>query len=202
MRVLVGCEYSGVVRDAFLERGHDAVSCDVIETRSEGPHIQGHVLDVIRSDRRGFDLVLSFPPCTYLSAASPLNWRPTGQRKFHQDRALRLALSLLNVPARIGVCVENPQGLLNRYVRPSQIINPFLFGHPIRKRTCLWLRGLPPLVPTQVVAVDWEQSAKWWGQGGRTGRGQHRARTFEGVAAAMAQQWGALKEPFLSPLGV
>lgn len=202
MRVLVGCEYSGVVRDAFLERGHDAVSCDLIDTRSEGPHRVGHVLEVLRSDRRGFDLVLSFPPCTYLSSASPLNWHPTGQRKFHQDRALRLALSLLNVPARIGVCVENPQGLLNRYVRPTQIINPFLFGHPIRKRTCLWLRGLPPLVPTSVVAVDLARSAQWWGQGGRKGRGAHRARTFEGVACAMAEQWGALKEPFLSPLGV
>ena len=202
MRVLVGCERSGVVRDAFLSRGHDAVSCDVIETERPGPHILGHVLEVIRSSREGFDLVLSFPPCTYLSAASPLNWNPTGQRKFSQDRALRLALSLLNVPARIGVCVENPQGLINRYVRPSQIVNPFLFGHPIRKRTCLWLRGLPPLVPTSVVAVDLERTAKWWGQGGRQGRGAHRARTFDGVAAAMAAQWGALTEPFLSPLGV
>ena len=202
MRVLVGCEYSGVVRDAFLDRGHDAVSCDVIETRRPGPHIVGHVLDVCRSDRQGFDLVISFPPCTYLSSATPLNWAPTGQRKLHQDRALRLALSLMNVPARIGVCVENSQGLLNRCVRPSQIINPFLFGHPIRKRTCLWLRGLPPLVPTSVVVVDWARSAQWWAQGGRNGRGQHRSRTFEGVAAAMASQWGALKESFLSPLGL
>lgn len=202
MRVLVGCEYSGVVRDAFLERGHDAVSCDVIDTGSPGPHIVGPIEEVCRQDVQGWDLIISFPPCTLLSAATPLNWRPTGQRKWDQSRALRLALSLLNVPARIGVCVENPQGLLNRYVRPSQIINPFLFGHPIRKRTCLWLRGLPPLVPTQVVAVDMERSAKWWGQGGRTGRGQHRARTFEGVAAAMAAQWGALTEPFRSPLGV
>ena len=201
MRVLVGCERSGVVRDAFLSKGHDAVSCDVIETERPGPHIVGHVLEVCRGDREGFDLVISFPPCTCLSAATPLNWNPTGQRKWDQMRALRLALSLMNVPARIGVCVENPQGLINRYVRPSQIVNPFLFGHPIRKRTCLWLRGLPPLVPTAVVEVDRAASLKWWGQGGRKGRGQHRARTFEGLAEAMASQWGVLKKPFLSPLG-
>ena len=201
MRVLVGCERSGVVRDAFLRRGHEAYSCDLVPSEVEGPHLQGRIEDHLWRSR-GWDLVISFPPCTYLSSASPLNWSPPPCRLEAQRAALHLALFLLNAPASIGVCVENPQGVLNRHLRPSQIINPFLFGHPIRKRTCLWLRGLPPLVPTQVVAFSREATARWWGLGGRQGRSAHRSRTFPGVAEAMAEQWGCLTEPFLSPLGV
>ena len=201
MRVLVGCERSGVVRDAFLSRGHEAYSCDVVPSEVEGPHLEGRIEDHLWRSR-GWDLVISFPPCTFLSAASPLNWSPPPSRRAAQEEALQLALFLINAPASIGVCVENPQGLLNRHVRPTQIINPFLFGHSIRKRTCLWLRGLPPLYPTKVVAADREASARWWSLGGRKGRGLHRAKTFQGVADAMADQWGCLTEPFLSPLGV
>ena len=201
MRVLVACECSGVVRDAFISRGHDAISCDLRETERPGPHHVGDVDLFLRRSDGLYDLVIAFPPCTFLSAATPLNWRPSGERKLQQGAPLRLALGLLNVRATIGVCVENSQGLLNRYVRPTQIINPYLFGHPIRKRTCLWLRGLPPLVPSKVVSPDREASAHWSSLGGRGGRGHHRSRTFTGVAMAMADQWGSLKHPFLSPLG-
>ena len=201
MRVLVACESSGRVRDAFIARGHDAVSCDLRDTEVPGPHHVGDVEAFLLRGVERYDLVIAFPPCTFLSSASPLNWRPTGERRLQQSAALRLALGLLNVRAGIGVCIENPQGLLNRYVRPTQIINPYLFGHPIRKRTCLWLRGLPPLTPTKVIRPDLEASRKWWALGGRRGRGQHRSRTFSGVAEAMAEQWGSLSQPFLSPLG-
>ena len=201
MKVLIGCEQSGVVRDAFLRRGHEALSVDLEPSQSEGPHHQGDLEQFLFRAQGAYDVVICFPPCTFLSAASPLNWSPPPARLSQQQDALNFALLLLNTRARIGVCVENPLGLLNRYVKASQIINPYLFGHPIRKRTCLWLRGLPPLTPTKVVRWDAEASRKWFAQGGRKGRGQHRARTFQGVAEAMAEQWGSLSQPFLSPLG-
>ena len=202
MRVLVACECSGRVRDAFIARGHDAISCDLLDTETPGPHHVGDIDAFLMTPGGVYDLVIAFPPCTFLSSATPLNWHPSGERRLQQSAALRLALGLLNVRASIGVCVENSQGLLNRYVRPTQIINPYLFGHPIRKRTCLWLRGLPPLVPSKVVAPDLEASARWWALGGRKGRGHHRSRTFQGIADAMAEQWGSLSQPFLSPLGL
>lgn len=141
MNVLVACEFSGIIRDAFSAKGHDAISCDLLPTESPGPHIQG---DVTAELRKPWDLVIACPPCTYLSYAGTAHWNKPGRAELRADALEFFKLCLAANAAR--VCVENPFGLPNQAVRPSdQIINPFDFGEPIRKRTCLWLKGLPLL---------------------------------------------------------
>ena len=188
----MACEFSGVVRDAFLELGHDCVSCDLLPTESPGPHIQDDALEVIRTIR--FDLVIAHPPCTYL-ANSGVRWLYRNGRGDVRDsarwRAMEEAseffwrLYTADVPR---VAVENP--IMHKWAalpRPTQIVQPWQFGHGETKATGLWLRGLPPLVPTDI--VDGRRPRVHHASPGPD-RWRERSRTLPGIAAAMAQQWG------------
>ena len=181
MRVLVACECSGVVRDAFRECGHDAWSCDVkyAETDSEY-HLQCDVRDILRD---GWDLMVAHPPCTYLSYAGA-RWFNAPGRQEKRDAALAFFTELLNAP--IGkIAVENPRGVAARLIRkPDDVIEPYQFGDPYKKRTYLWLKELPPLMATYVCS---EYEVNWTS---RVHGAVSRSRTFPGVARAMAQQWG------------
>lgn len=191
MRVLVGCEFSGVVRDAFLRAGHDAVSCDLLPTASPGPHIQGDVLAVLED---GWDLAIFFPPCTHLSV-SGARWFKDKQDE--QAAALEFVRRLMAAPIP-RIAIENPVGVISSRIRkPDQIVQPFMFGDPIAKTTCLWLTGLPLLQQTLVVAPGPRRSYKsgrsipaWYSDLPNTpDRGLRRSTTFPGIAAAMADQW-------------
>jgi hypothetical protein len=195
-RVLIACEFSGVVRDAFLRRGHDAMSCDLLPTETPGPHYQGDVRDVLGD---GFDLLIAHPPCTYLSRAGARWWGDPERERLARE-ALAFVRLLWEAPIP-RVAVENPIGRLNRWWRyPDQTIEPWHFGDPYTKRTCLWLRGLPPLMATVLSArrEAWLPSnTSGFRRGQRSQRGhahtaRDAARTFPGVANAMADQWGAL----------
>ncbi len=194
MRVLVACEFSGVVRDAFIARGHDAWSCDVLPSEANGPHLEMDVLAVLDW---GWDLMVAHPPCTYLSA-SGLHWnRRRPGRAALTEQALDFVVALLNAPIP-RIALENPVGCISTRIRkPDQIIQPYQFGHPESKQTCLWLTGLPPLMPTLVLT---RPSKRWDNQ---TASGQNalspspdrwkkRSITYKGIAAAMADQWGGL----------
>lgn len=197
MRVLVGCEESGVVRDAFLQRGHDAWSCDLLPSRRPGPHLQ---MDIRLAIYRGpWDRILLFPDCTYL-CSSGLHWnhrRPERARLTEAAVQFTLDLWAMACEATEGVALENPVGCLStRWRRPDQIIQPWEYGDDASKATCLWLWNLPPLVPTNVLpggrrARRANQTAS--GQN-RLAPGPDRARlraeTYPGPAAAMAAQWG------------
>ena len=145
MRVLVACEYSGTVRDAFIAKGHDAMSCDLLPTDKPGPHYQGDVFDVIND---GWDLMIAHPPCTHL-AVSGARWFK--DKVTEQAEALDFVQRLMN--AHIDrICIENPVSIISSRIRkPDQTIQPWQFGHGETKRTCLWLKGLPKLVPTDIV---------------------------------------------------
>lgn len=194
MRVLVACEYSGVVRDAFLKKGHYAMSCDLLPCESElsGDHYQGNVLDILDHD---WDLMIAHPPCTYLSNAGARWLYPN--RQLNQDRfkkgleAKEFFMALFNAPIE-KIAVENPipSGVFELPIY-TQSIQPYEFGHPFQKKTCLWLKNLPKLIPTNIVSE--RQSTKtpgnWFNKGGKE-RQKERARTFQGIADAMAEQWG------------
>ncbi len=197
MKVLVACEFSGIVREAFRNKGHDAWSCDLIPSEIEGQHIQGNVLDILD---KGWDLMVAHPPCTYLSSAG-LHWnnKRVGRQALTID-GFEFFMSLYNAPIP-QICVENPVGYINTHFRKAdQIINPYQFGHSERKRTCLWLRGLPLLKPTDEVLPP---PPTYIGKSGRKiyfvaahspspHRWKDRSRTFNGVAQAMAEQWGGV----------
>lgn len=205
MRVLVACEYSGTVRDAFIAAGHEAMSCDLLPTESAGPHHQGDVRDVLGD---AWDLLIAHPPCTYLSS-SGLHWntrRP--ERAAQTAEGVAFARMFIDGPESAHIplrAVENPIGCLSTKVRePEQIIQPHWFGDDASKATCLWLYGLPRLTPTQHVPPRVVlHSGKWvmrWAN--QTDSGQNklapsddrwklRSTTYPGVAAAMARQWGA-----------
>lgn len=194
-RTLIGCEFSGIVRDAFLARGHDAWSCDLLPTERPGPHIQGNVLEHLDD---GWDLMIAHPPCQYLSRAGA-RWR-TPERMVLAREALAFVLALWNAPIP-RVAIENPIGLLKPWWRaPDQVIEPWYFGERFTKRTWLWLRGVPPLMATVTVpnATPWVQSNTGWRrrQGlphyGEARNWKDRARTFQGVADAFADQWGGI----------
>ena len=182
MRVLVACEYSGRVRDAFIRRGHDAMSCDLLPTETPGPHYQGDVRDVIDD---GWDLMIAHPPCTHL-AVSGARWFKDKQTE--QVEALEFVRLLM--AARIPrIAVENPVSIISsRIRRPDQVIQPWQFGHGETKATCLWLKGLPKLLPTNVVEG---REAKVHRMPPGPDRWKHRSRTYVGIAQAMAQQWGS-----------
>lgn len=198
MRVLVACEYSGRVRDAFLDAGHDALSCDLLPTDSDGPHYQGDVLDIIND---GWDLMIAHPPCTYLSV-SGMHWTTRGLRdpKLTED-ALNFVRKLLDAPIN-RIALENPVSVISSRIRkPDQIINPYEFGHDASKKTCLWLKNLPKLSSTNLIEPRIINGRKRWGN--QTDSGQNklapsndrwkiRSETYEGIAQAMAQQWGNL----------
>lgn len=219
MRVLIACESSGVVRDAFLRTGHDAYSCDLEPTAVPGPHIQGDVRPVLHE---AWDLLIAHPPCTHL-AVSGARW--FAHKAAAQEAALDFVARLLVAPIP-RICVENPVSLLASRLRPpDQTIQPWLFGHPESKRTCFWLKNLPCLQPTTVLepsryrcpachaifparygmygcaCLTTRIARPIWANmtpsrqnnlGPSAQRAQTRSRTYAGIAAAMAQQWGAL----------
>lgn len=201
MRVLVACEYSGTVRDAFLAAGHDAMSCDLLPTEADGPHYQGDVRDILDD---GWDLMIAHPPCQYL-ALSGLHWnyRIPG-RKEKTREALAFVQLLLDAPIP-RIALENPVGAISKNIRkPDQYIQPWEYGHPESKKTGLWLVNLPKLEPTNILTPTRMQengvSPRWDNQtatgqnklGPSPDRWKKRSATYTGIAEAMAQQWGGL----------
>lgn len=181
MRILIACEYSGTVRDAFISRGFDAISCDLLPTENPGPHYQGDVFDIIND---GFDLMIAHPPCTHL-AVSGARWFK--EKQVEQAAALDFVQALLS--ANIShIALENPVSIISSRIRkPEQVIQPWQFGHGETKATCLWLKGLPPLKPTNIVEGRGQRIHK---MPPSPDRWKERSRTFPGIAAAMADQWG------------
>ena len=202
MRVLIACEFSGTVRDAFIAKGHDAMSCDLMPTDKPGPHYQGDVFDIIND---GWDLMIAHPPCTYLTVTGNKWFKPEYAGRFptrHLDREdaakFFLALANSNIPK---IAIENPIGVMStRYRKPDQIIHPWQFGHEASKSTCLWLKGLPNLVPTNIVGKgefitykSGKRMTKWYADAASLSpkeREKVRNTTFQGIADAMANQWG------------
>jgi hypothetical protein len=195
MKVLVACEYSGTVRDAFRARGHDALSCDLLPTDALGPHYQGDVRDILGN---GWDLMIAHPPCTYL-CSSGLHWnkRVPGRAQMTED-ALDFVRLLLDAPIP-RIALENPIGCIGTRIRKAnQTIQPWQFGHDASKATCLWLKNLPLLTPTAVVEPRIANGKKRWAN--QTDSGQNRlppsddrwkirSETYVGIAEAMADQW-------------
>ena len=180
MRVAVLCEFSGVVRDAFCRAGHDAVSCDLLPSETPGEHLIG---DCLSFDWSGYDIVVAHPPCTYL-AVSGARWFK--DRKAEQERALDFVRRIMALPVS-RICVENPVSVISSRIRkPDQIIQPWMFGHGETKTTCLWLKNLPPLVPTNIVGG---REAKVHRMPPSENRWKERSRTYIGIAEAMASQW-------------
>lgn len=183
MRVLVACEFSGTVRDAFAARGHDAWSCDLLPTEKPGQHYQGDVLDLLDPS---WDLMIAHPPCTHL-AVSGSRWFK--EKVAEQLDALDFVRALMSAPIP-RIAIENPISVISSKIRkPDQIIQPWQFGHGETKATCLWLRGLPKLQPTNIVKG---REARVHRMPPGPNRWKERSRTFQGIADAMAQQWGSL----------
>ena len=183
MRVLVACEYSGVVRDAFTAAGHYAMSCDLLPTESYGRHYQGDVRDILVGK---WDLMIAHPPCTHLSV-SGARWHAKKKAAGLQDEALNFVRLLMyaDIPR---IAIENPVSIISSHIRkPDQVIQPWQFGHGETKATCLWLKGLPKLHPSDVVSGR-ENRVHRMPPG--PDRWKERSRTFVGIAKAMADQWG------------
>ena len=198
MKVAVLCEFSGTVRDAFIRRGHQAVSYDILPTEKPGPHVQG---DCREQDLSWAHLVIAHPPCTYLCGMGiwwnhkrPERWELT-------EKAAEFFMWCVNLP-NPKICVENPIGCMNtRYRKPDQTVNPWQFGHEAHKPTCLWLKGLSPLLPTSIVGrgdfytkKNGSRASKWSHKfsGTNKERAKNASRTFPGIAEAMAEQWGGV----------
>ena len=200
MKVLIACEFSGTVRDAFIKGGHDAMSCDLEPTDVSGPHYQGDVIDVIND---GWDLMIAHPPCTHLAVSGARHFaKKIADGRQQQGIDFFMALANCNIPR---YAIENPIGIMsNKWRKPDQIINPWEYGHGTTKATCLWLKGLPLLQPTNVV----DKGAIWTAKSGKRmsqwfydssllppkEREKMRNKTFQGIADAMAQQWGNTNE--------
>ena len=193
MKVLIACEYSGAVRDAFVKNGHDAMSCDLLPTDVPGNHYHGDVFDVIND---GWDLMIAHPPCTHL-AVSGARWFKDKVKE--QAESLEFVKRLMDAPID-KIAIENPISIISSRIRkPEQIIQPWMFGHPEAKATCLWLKGLPTLSATDVLTKP--ECGYWSNQtpsgqnklGPSKDRWKERSKTYQGIAAAMANQWGAVK---------
>jgi hypothetical protein len=190
MRVLVACEFSGTVRDAFARRGHDAWSCDILPSELPGQHIQGDVLEILNDN---WDLAIMHPPCTHL-AVSGSRWFPG--KVTEQKEALDFVRALMAAPIP-RMAIENPVSIISSHIRkPDQIIQPWQFGHGEMKTTCLWLKNLPRLKPTDI--VDGREQ-RVWKMPPSENRWAERSRTFQGIAEAMADQWGKL--PVIKDMG-
>lgn len=189
MRVLVACEFSGVVRDAFLARGHEAGSFDLLPTEVPGPHQIGDMREMPDEWYATWDLMIAFPPCTHL-ARSGGRWFKEKRASGEQAAAIEFVRWLMELPVE-RIAIENPIGVLSTAIRkPDQIIQPWWFGHGETKATCLWLKGLPRLVPTDVVEG---RHARVHREAPGQDRWKRRSRTLPGIAAAMAAQWGRLE---------
>lgn len=219
MKVLVACEYSGRVRDAFIAKGHDAMSCDLLPTDAPGPHYQGNVSDIIN---KGWDLMIAHPPCTYLTCSAERAYNDPdfdkypgvghhqkvkpgtlvgAERREAREEAIEFVERLLSVDIPM-IALENPIGVLSRRIgKPAQLIQPYEYGDDASKRTCLWLKGLPQLKPTNYVQPRYVNGKPRWSN--QTDSGQNRespnpdrwktrSTTWQGWADAMAEQWGSL----------
>lgn len=188
MKVLVACEFSGIVREAFRARGHDAWSCDLLPTEipSANHHI-GDVRELLRPSY-GWDLMIAHPPCTYLTVSNARRWQ---ENTIDRMMALMFVETLMNAPIS-RIAIENPVGAIGTEIRPSdQIIHPFMFGHDEKKQTCLWLKELPVLVPTRdPLTAGNRYEERIHRMGPSADRWKNRSRTFPGIAKAMASQWG------------
>jgi site-specific DNA-cytosine methylase len=183
MKVLVACEFSGIVRDAFIKRGHVAFSCDLLPSERPGPHYQGDVLEIMNY---GWDLLIGHPPCTHL-AVSGARYFAAKQEDGSQDEALEFVRKLMNAEVW-SICIENPISIISSRIRkPDQIIQPWMFGHGETKATCLWLQNLPKLQPTNIVSGRDDRIHK---MPPGPDRWRERSRTYQGIADAMAEQWG------------
>jgi hypothetical protein len=181
MRVLVACEFSGLVREAFRAKGHDAISCDLLDTEIPGPHYKGDVRDILND---GFDLLIGHPPCTHL-AVSGARWFKEKERE--QKEAVSFFMEMINAPIP-KIAVENPISIMSRiYRKPDQIIQPWMYGHGETKSTCLWLKNLPLLKPSDIVEGRDDRIHK---MPPGPDRWKERSRTYPGIAAAFAAQWG------------
>lgn len=181
MKVLVACEYSATVREAFAAKGHEAVSCDLLPTEIPGPHYEGNVLDILYDK---WDLMIAHPPCTHL-AVSGARWFK--EKQAEQKEALDFVRYLLSAPIE-RIALENPISIISSKIRkPDQIIQPWMFGHGETKATCLWLKNLPLLQPTNIVDG---REARVHKMPPSPDRWKERSRTFKGIAQAMADQWG------------
>lgn len=207
MKILIACEESGRVRDAFTDLGHDATSCDLLPSRTLGKHYQGDVRDILYDD---WDIVIAFPPCTYLTVTGNRWMKPEYSERFptrKQDRYDAIEFFMLFAQLKCKYAIENPVGIMSTVWRvPDQIIQPYWFGDPHVKKTCLWLQGLPKLQRTD---FDTEPQYKIyrskkkksgisrypvsWSKSG-VGASRERGTTFYGIARAMAEQWGNLKD--------
>lgn len=186
MKVLIACEFSGIVRDAFIDLGYDAISCDILPSESSGPHILGDVRDITLSN---YDLLIAHPPCTDLAVSGARWFKEKGIER--QTNALEFVSYLLNAPIEF-IALENPISIISSKIRkPDQIIQPYQFGHGETKQTCLWLKNLPLLKPT--VQVDGRET-RVHKEPPSKDRWKNRSRTYEMIALAMAMQWGSFAE--------
>jgi len=186
MKVLVACEFSGIVRDAFLNRGHDAMSCDLLDTEQPGPHYKGDIRDILEYGE--CDLMVAHPPCDHL-AVSGSRWFAEKRADGRQEAAIKFFMWLANADIP-RICVENPVSIMStQWRKPDQIIQPWMFGHGETKKTCLWLKNLPKLIPTDIVEG---REQRVWKMGPSPDRAKDRSRTYTGIAEAMAEQWGIL----------
>lgn len=205
MKVVVICEYSGTVRDAFRKLGHEAISFDILPTDNLGPHIQFDVTKLPIDIWKQFDLAICHPPCTYLTYAATRHWNAPGREELREE-GMRFFKWCCDLPIE-KICVENPVGYPNTvYRKPDQIVHPYYFGDPVQKRTCFWLKNLQPLDYSKTIipkpepmytcqgekckgkAINWCEGMRGQGEP----RWKARSRTFQGIADAMAAQWGEL----------
>ena len=195
MNILIACEFSGAVRDAFRSRGHNAMSCDYLpgEGTHRSMHYKGNILDTLYDE---WDMVIAFPPCTHLSS-SGARWFEQKRRDGRQQDGIDF-FNLFTALPHPRVCIENPVGIMSTYYRkPDQIIQPYEYGDSARKSTCLWLKQLPKLVPTNIVdqgeVLTYKSGCrmpKWYANALPTERAKTRSKTFQGIATTMADQWG------------
>lgn len=196
MRVLIACEFSGTVRDAFAKRGHDALSCDLEQSETPGQHYQGDVMDILAD---GWDMMIAHPPCTHLAVSGARHFEQK-RKDGRQQKGIDFFMKMINAPIPM-IAVENPVGIMSTiYRKPDQIIEPYEYGHPCTKKTCLWLKGLPLLKPTDIVdkgdvwvAKSGKRMSQWYYDSSclpPKEREKMRNKTFQGIADAMAEQWG------------
>jgi len=190
LRILIACEYSGVVRDAFIAKGHDAISCDLLPTDAPGPHYQGDVFDIIND---GFNLMIAHPPCTHLAVSGARHFAAKRESGVQQE-ALEFVRRLLDAPIE-HIALENPVSIISSQIRkPDQIVQPWMFGHAESKATCLWLKNLPKLVPTDdvydhMMTLPKAERNRVHYMSPGPDRWKLRSTTYAGFAQAMADQW-------------
>lgn len=195
MRVLIACEYSGVVRDAFIRGGHDSMSCDLLSTDAPGPHYQGDIRDVIDGC---WDLMIAHPPCTHLSVSGAAHFK---EKKLDGRQQSAVSFFMMLIKSDIPmIAVENPVCIMSSlYRKPNQIIQPYMFGHKETKATCLWLKGLSPLVDTnnvkaETMALPERERMRMHYMPPGPDRWKERSKTYQGIADAMANQWGGNRQ--------